>query len=61
MSNYRVCLIGAGFISETHAEAISNLPNAKLTAVVDINKKSAQNLANKFSIKKHIHLCGKHA
>ncbi|MCO7226242.1 NAD-dependent epimerase/dehydratase family protein [Pleionea sp. CnH1-48] len=49
MSKYRVCLIGAGFISEVHAEAINKIASTELSAIVDINESAAKNLASKFS------------
>lgn len=42
---YKIAIIGAGLISETHANAISTMPNAKLVAVVDIKEDAAKKLA----------------
>lgn len=50
MAKRRVCLVGAGFISEVHAEAIAALPNARVAAVVDPNQAAAKRLANKWSV-----------
>jgi predicted dehydrogenase len=41
---HKIAIIGAGMISYSHANAISNLSNAELIAVCDINEKSAKKL-----------------
>jgi predicted dehydrogenase/nucleoside-diphosphate-sugar epimerase len=46
----RVCLVGAGFISDAHAEAVAALPNIRLEAVIDQNLRSAERLARKWAI-----------
>lgn len=42
----RVGIIGAGYISDWHADAISATPQAELTCVVDTNLAAAQSFAN---------------
>src|ERR1700688_956792 len=46
----RVCLVGAGFISHVHAEAIRSIPALQLHAVLDVNTSSAQALAARWAI-----------
>ncbi len=41
----RICLVGAGYISAVHAEAIRSLPGHSLAAVVDPNEAAARRLA----------------
>jgi UDP-N-acetylglucosamine 3-dehydrogenase len=43
---HKIAIIGAGMISYSHANAISNLSNAELIAVCDINEKSAKKLGS---------------
>lgn len=46
----RVCLVGAGFISDAHAEAIRALPGSRLQAVIDPNREAAHRLSRKWGI-----------
>ena len=46
----RVCLVGAGFISDAHAEAIRALPGSRLQAVIDPNREAAHRLSQKWGI-----------
>ncbi len=46
----QVCLIGAGFISHVHAEAIRTLSNVRLHGVFDPNQSAAQALATKWAV-----------
>eukprot|EP01035_Chromulina_nebulosa_P011514 gene11514-15384_t len=41
----RICLVGAGFISGVHADAIASLPGRRVSAVVDPNMDAAGRLA----------------
>ncbi len=41
----RVCLVGAGYISRVHSDAIGSLPGLQVTAVVDPNESAARSLA----------------
>lgn len=41
----RICLVGAGFISSVHAQAIASLPGRNVSAVVDPNAAAAGRLA----------------
>ncbi len=50
-STTKVCLIGAGFISSSHAAAISLIDNIEVVAVVDPNISAAKQLAQRFHIK----------
>ncbi len=47
---HNVCIVGAGYISLFHIEALKLLPNIKLTAVCDANAQRAAALAKKWSI-----------
>lgn len=46
----RVWLVGAGYISDVHAEALRTMPNVRLQGVVDPNLTLAQSLAARWSI-----------
>ncbi|MCC6471331.1 MAG: NAD-dependent epimerase/dehydratase family protein [Alphaproteobacteria bacterium] len=50
MSVRRVCLIGAGSIAHTHAEALSTIPGVSLHAVVDVNADAARKFAERWHI-----------
>ncbi len=41
----RICLVGAGYISRIHADAVATLPGHTITTVVDVNLPAAQRLA----------------
>ncbi|MFH5925478.1 NAD-dependent epimerase/dehydratase family protein [Roseomonas xinghualingensis] len=41
----RVCLVGAGFISRTHAEALQYIPGVRISSIVDPRIEAAQRLA----------------
>ena len=41
----RIALVGAGFIARVHAEALQNLPEARITAIVDPSATAAAALA----------------
>lgn len=43
-------IVGAGFISKYHANAIAKINNAKLVAVCDLQRKSAESLAYNYSV-----------
>ncbi len=49
---HRICLVGAGFISHIHAEAINSLPHLKLGGIVDTNKAAAERVAKKWGIER---------
>jgi len=49
-SNLKVGLLGAGYISTWHAEALQRQPGVKITAVCDLNKGAAQGLADAFGV-----------
>jgi predicted dehydrogenase/nucleoside-diphosphate-sugar epimerase len=51
MTAYRTALVGAGFISSSHIEALrSGVPNAKITAIVDRNLALAESQARQWNI-----------
>ncbi|MCZ6859384.1 MAG: NAD-dependent epimerase/dehydratase family protein [Alphaproteobacteria bacterium] len=50
MSSRRICLVGAGFISDVHAEAVRQLRGVELAAVVDTQLGAAQALADRWEI-----------
>ncbi len=43
-----IALIGCGYISQTHLQAIEQIPSLRLVAAVDVNKSAAENVANKY-------------
>ncbi len=47
MTKRRVCLVGAGAIAQTHAEALRNVPGVEIAAVVDPNRAAAEALARR--------------
>lgn len=46
----RVCLVGAGFIANVHAEVLRGFPDVEPTAVVDPNEEAARALAARWRI-----------
>lgn len=44
----RVCLVGAGYIAQVHAEALAKLPGVRIESVVDPNLDAARRLAEAF-------------
>ncbi len=49
-TNHRICLIGAGFISQVHAEAIAGLPGLDIAGIVDTRPNAAQKMADTWQI-----------
>jgi predicted dehydrogenase/nucleoside-diphosphate-sugar epimerase len=49
-ANFRVGLVGAGYISEFHASAVQRVPNARLVGVTDFVSSRAAALAARFSV-----------
>lgn len=47
---HNICIIGAGYISHIHVEALRLLPNVKVAGVCDPNKERAASLARKWKI-----------
>lgn len=43
----KIAIIGAGFIGQIHTESFKNIPEAKVTAIVDISEKAGRELAEK--------------
>ncbi|SLN69317.1 Gfo/Idh/MocA family oxidoreductase [Oceanibacterium hippocampi] len=50
MAERRIALIGAGFISDLHAEALKTLPGARVVAIVDPAVERARQVAAKWGI-----------
>src|SRR5579872_4243993 len=51
MSRFRTALIGAGFISTSHIEALkAGVPGAEITAIVDRNQALAEAQAGRWGI-----------
>ncbi len=46
----RVCLVGAGYIADTHAEVLAGLPNLQIAAVVDPSERARERLARRWKI-----------
>jgi len=51
MKNYQLAIIGCGKVAHLHAQAIGNLPNARLAAVWSRTPASAQKFAEKYGVK----------
>jgi predicted dehydrogenase/nucleoside-diphosphate-sugar epimerase len=49
-SQRRICLIGAGNVSRTHAEALRQIPGAELVAVCDVDADRANLLASEMAV-----------
>ena len=49
LNEYRVGLVGAGFISDRHAAGLKLVPGARLAAVCDLSQRRAENLAEAFN------------
>jgi nucleoside-diphosphate-sugar epimerase/predicted dehydrogenase len=47
---HRVCLVGAGNVSRTHADALACVPTAELVAVCDTNEARARSLAEEHAL-----------
>lgn len=50
-NNISVCLVGAGYISDIHAEVLTKTPNVFVGAVVDPNRAAAEALGKKWGAK----------
>lgn len=50
MDKVRVALIGGGFVSDIHAEAFQESPEAQLVAVCNVNKDALESFARKWKI-----------
>lgn len=48
---YRVALVGAGYISAIHAEALRSVPGVEISAIVDTNESRAKSLGAAFGIR----------
>ena len=45
-----ICLVGVGIMGQKHARIYSEMPEAKLKAVVDINVQQAEKVAERFNV-----------
>ena len=45
-----VCLVGAGFIADIHAEVLSTLKGVRISAIVDVRQHAAAALARKWNV-----------
>ena len=50
MDKVRVGLIGGGFVSDLHAEAFQEVPEAELVAVCNVNEPALEPFARKWRI-----------
>jgi 2-alkyl-3-oxoalkanoate reductase len=48
--NYRVGLVGAGYVSEFHIKALKRLPNVRLVGITDLDVTRAKAIAQSFGI-----------
>lgn len=46
----QVVVVGAGFISAMHLEALQSVPSAEVTAIVDTNERRAKAVAEKYGV-----------
>ena len=46
----KVVVVGAGFISASHLEALQSVPSAEVTAIVDTNERRAKAVAEKYGV-----------
>jgi len=53
MKKLKIAVIGAGFWGRNHIRVLSELPQAELVAVCDINKQRAEMIAKKYNIKSY--------
>ena len=53
MKKLKIAVIGAGFWGRNHIRVLSELPQAELVAVCDINKQRADVIAEKYNIKSY--------
>jgi len=51
MKKLKIAVIGAGFWGRNHIRVLSELPQAELVAVCDINKQRAETVGEKYNIK----------
>jgi len=42
----KIAIIGAGFVGKIHASSFKNIPEARITSIVDISKKEGKSLAS---------------
>jgi len=50
---YRVGLVGAGYVSEFHIQALKRLPHVRIVGITDIDPARAKATANRFGIAAH--------
>jgi predicted dehydrogenase len=50
MNKIKCAVIGVGYLGKFHAEKYTNLANAELVAVCDVDKKACQEIANKYQV-----------
>ncbi|HIE18898.1 TPA: Gfo/Idh/MocA family oxidoreductase, partial [Candidatus Bathyarchaeota archaeon] len=53
MKKLKIAVIGAGFWGRNHIRVLSELPQADLVAVCDINKQRAEGISKKYNIKSY--------
>ena len=51
--NYRVGLVGAGYVSEFHIKALKRLPNVRIVGITDLDGARARATAQRFGITSH--------
>ncbi len=51
MKKLKCAVVGAGYLGKFHAEKYASLPNCELTAVVDVDKETAERVADKYGAK----------
>lgn len=51
MGRVRIAVVGAGFWGRNHARVLSEIPEAELVAVCDIDRQRAEDIARKYGLK----------
>ncbi len=54
MKKLRVGVVGVGYLGKYHAEKYAKMDNVDLVAVVDVNRKNAEDIAKKFGTKAYL-------
>lgn len=51
--SFKIAVVGAGFMGQLHAQAVSDSPAAELAAIVDLNIEAGQRSADRFDVRYH--------
>ena len=53
MKKYKFAIIGCGTIGDMHADCISQIDNAELSAVYDVNEENSKKLSVKYNCRNY--------